>query len=68
MGFRGISLGSLLLVLLIVLLIFGSKRLRHLGEDFGKALKDFRKGVRDADDDSIQEKNTENTENNANNK
>ena len=46
MGLRGISIGSIVLVLLIVLVIFGTKRLRSVGEDLGNALKGFRKGVK----------------------
>ena len=55
MGFRGISIGSILLVLLIVFLIFGTKRLRSIGEDLGTALKGFRKGVKDIADDTDQD-------------
>jgi sec-independent protein translocase protein TatA len=51
MGFSGISIGQLLLILLIVLLIFGGKRLKNLGGDFGNALKGFRKAMHDHDDD-----------------
>jgi len=58
MGFRGISIGSILLVLLIVFLIFGTKRLRGIGEDLGAALKGFRKGVKDITDDADQDKAT----------
>lgn len=47
MGVSGISPGSLLLVLLIVLLLFGTKKLRNMGEDLGKAYQGFKKGVRD---------------------
>jgi len=47
MGLRGISIGSILVVFLIVFLIFGTKRLRNIGEDIGVALKGFRKGVKD---------------------
>ena len=43
MGLSGVSLGSLLVVLLIVLLLFGSKRLRSLGEDLGVALSSFQR-------------------------
>jgi len=53
MGIRGISIGSILLVLVIVIVIFGTKRLRHIGEDMGSALKSFRKGL--SDDDSQQD-------------
>ncbi|MBY6205847.1 twin-arginine translocase TatA/TatE family subunit [Halomonas denitrificans] len=47
-----ISPWQLLIVLLIVLLIFGTKKLRNIGGDLGGAMKDFRKGLRDSDDDS----------------
>ncbi len=45
MGFHGFSFGSLILVLIIALLLFGTKRLRNFGEDLGAALKGFRKGM-----------------------
>jgi sec-independent protein translocase protein TatA len=38
MGFHGFSLGSLILILVIVVLLFGTKRLRTMGEDLGAAL------------------------------
>jgi len=38
----GISIWQLLILLVIVVLIFGTKRLRNLGGDLGSALKDFR--------------------------
>lgn len=50
MGIGGISPGSLLLILLIVLLLFGTKRLRNIGEDLGKAYQGFKKGVREVND------------------
>ena len=36
MGFGGISIWQLLIILVIVLLLFGTKRLRNLGGDLGK--------------------------------
>ncbi len=42
MGFSGMSIGSLVLIALIVLLLFGSKKLRGLGADVGSAVKGFR--------------------------
>lgn len=45
----GISPWQLLIVLLIVLLIFGTKKLRNVGGDLGSAIRDFRKGVSDGD-------------------
>lgn len=45
----GISPWQLLIVLLIVLLIFGTKKLRNVGGDLGSAIRDFRKGVSEGD-------------------
>lgn len=45
MGFSGISIWQLLIVLVIVLLIFGAKRLRNVGSDLGEAIKGFKKSV-----------------------
>ena len=50
MGFGGISPGSLLLILLIALILFGTKKLRSIGEDLGEAVKGFRKGLHGIDD------------------
>ncbi len=43
----GISVWQLLILLLIVVLVFGTKRLRNIGSDLGSALKGFRKGMED---------------------
>ena len=45
--FGGFGLTELLVVLAIVLLIFGPKRLKSLGSDLGSAIKGFRKAVTD---------------------
>jgi len=45
----GISIWQLLIILAIVLVIFGAKRLRHLGGDLGAAVKNFRESVKDPD-------------------
>ena len=42
---------ELLIVLVIVLVIFGAKKLRGLGGDLGGAVKDFKKGMREDGDD-----------------
>ena len=47
MGFGGISVWQLLILLLIVVLVFGTKRLRNMGSDLGAAIKGFRKGMDD---------------------
>ena len=51
MGFGGISMWQLLILLLIVVLVFGTKRLRNMGGDLGAAVKGFRKGMEDAKGD-----------------
>jgi len=48
MGIGGISMWQLLILLLIVVLVFGTKRLRNMGGDLGAAVKGFRKGMEDA--------------------
>lgn len=45
MGLGGISIWQLLIILLIVILVFGTKRLKTLGGDLGGALKSFRKAM-----------------------
>ena len=55
MGISGIGPGSLLLILAIILLIFGTKKLRNLGGDLGGAVKGFKKAMADEDE---QEKNS----------
>ena len=49
MGLGGISIWQLLIILAIVILVFGTKRLKTLGGDLGGALKSFRKAM-DQDD------------------
>ncbi len=47
----GISIWQLLIILVIVILLFGTKRLRGLGTDLGGAIKSFRTAVRDGEED-----------------
>ncbi len=47
MGIGGISMWQLLILLLIVVLVFGTKRLRNMGSDLGAAVKGFRSGMED---------------------
>lgn len=44
------SIWHWLIVLVIVALIFGTKKLRNMGEDLGGAVKGFKKGMNDAND------------------
>ena len=52
MGLGGISLWQLLIVLLIVIVIFGTKRLSSMGSDLGGAVKGFRKAMGDSEKDA----------------
>lgn len=45
----GISIWQLLIILLIVVMLFGTKRLRGLGSDVGNAISGFRKAVNDGE-------------------
>jgi sec-independent protein translocase protein TatA len=49
MGFGGISIWQLLIVLVIVLLLFGTKRLKNIGSDLGGAIKGFRKSMNEGE-------------------
>jgi len=48
----GISVTQLLILLVIVMLVFGTKRLRNIGSDLGSAIKGFRKGIEDEPEES----------------
>jgi sec-independent protein translocase protein TatA len=46
----GLSIWHWLIVLLVVVLIFGTKKLRNIGQDLGGAVKGFKEGVKGADE------------------
>lgn len=45
----GLSIWHWIIVLVVVLLVFGTKRLRNAGQDLGEAVKGFKKGMKDDD-------------------
>ena len=47
----GISIWQLLIVLAIVLLLFGTKRLRNMGTDVGGAIKNFKSAIKKEESD-----------------
>lgn len=55
MGFGGISIWQLLIILAIVVLLFGTKRLRSLGSDLGSAIKGFKSSL-SSNEDSKEDK------------
>ncbi len=48
-----------LIVLVIVMMIFGTKKLRNIGQDLGGAVKGFKEGMRDASADKPVERSDE---------
>ncbi|CAM3927912.1 twin-arginine translocase TatA/TatE family subunit [Rheinheimera salexigens] len=74
MGIGGVSIWQLLIVLAIIVLLFGTKKLRGIGTDLGDAIKGFRSSIKDEpakeeDKDSAQlaEKSTDTSEQQPNN-
>lgn len=49
------SLWHWLIVLLIVVLVFGTKKLKNMGGDVGGAVKEFKKAVKDNDAEEVAE-------------
>ncbi|MEO6519192.1 MAG: Sec-independent protein translocase subunit TatA [Pseudoxanthomonas sp.] len=45
----GLSIWHWVIVLVVVLLVFGTKRLRNAGSDLGEAVKGFKKGMKEDD-------------------
>ncbi len=58
----GISPWQLLILLLIVLVLFGTKRLRNIGGDLGSALRSFRKGMSDSEEEDPAQLKADKTE------
>ena len=56
MGFGGISIWQLLIILVIVLLLFGTKRLRNIGSDLGNAVKGFKNSVTEGEKEQDKDK------------
>lgn len=54
MGLGGISIWQLLIVLVIVVMVFGSKRIKSLGGDLGGAVRGFKKAMNDNSDTGTQ--------------
>lgn len=51
----GISIWQLLIILAIVLVLFGAKRLRTIGTDLGSAVKGFRTAMREGEQEEDDE-------------
>lgn len=47
----GLGMGELVVILLIVLIFFGGKKLPQLGSSLGESIKNFKKGLKEDDKD-----------------
>ena len=47
MGIGGLGMGEMILIFLVVLLLFGAKRLPEIGTSLGKGIREFKSSVRD---------------------
>jgi sec-independent protein translocase protein TatA len=56
----GISIWQLLIILLIVILIFGAKKIRNIGSDLGSAIKNFKQAVKEGEEDEEESPQAEN--------
>ena len=51
----GLGMGEALILLAVVLLLFGGKKLPELGNSMGKALTNFKKGMKESKNDELEE-------------
>lgn len=58
----GIGIWQLVIILVIVLVLFGAKRLRNVGSDLGAAVKGFKKAVKDEEGKTEQIEKSESAE------
>ena len=49
MGIGGISFWQILIILVVILILFGGKKIRTMGSDLGESLKGFKKAIKDED-------------------
>ena len=52
MGIGGISFSHILIILVVILILFGGKKIRTMGSDLGEGLKGFKKAIKDEDKSS----------------
>ena len=51
----GIGMKELLIILLVVLLVFGAKKLKNIGSDLGGAVKGFKNAMKEGDEDEVKQ-------------
>ena len=55
MGIGGISFWQILIILVVILVLFGGKKIRTMGSDLGEGLTGFKKAIKDEDADKESE-------------
>ncbi len=59
----GLGTQELLIILVLVMIVFGAGKLPQVGSALGKGLRNFKKGVNDAEEEEIEEAKVEKLEN-----
>lgn len=59
MGLGGIGIWQLIIILAIIMMVFGTKKLRNIGSDLGGAIKGFKNAMDEGKDQARQEQLTE---------
>jgi sec-independent protein translocase protein TatA len=49
--FEDLSMGKLLLIFLVIVILFGSKKIPDLAQGLGKGIREFKKALKDVEDD-----------------
>jgi sec-independent protein translocase protein TatA len=49
--FDNLGIGELLIIFLVILILFGSKKIPDLAQGLGKGIREFKKAIRDVEDD-----------------
>ena len=55
MGIGGISFWQILIILVVILILFGGKKIRTMGSDLGESIKGFKKAIKDEDSNTNTE-------------
>jgi sec-independent protein translocase protein TatA len=60
--FESIGLPEILIILFVVLLLFGAKRLPEMARSLGRSSKEFKKGMQEATEDETEDKDKKTSE------
>lgn len=55
-----IGFKELLVIAVIIIIIFGTSKLRNIGSDLGTAIKNFKKASKDGEEQALEKKDTDN--------